>query len=435
MPELKEDFNRVTFILKEGVIKNIEIMEESKEITLKILYVGNDISFINQLSEDNRFSVVHKSNGLFAMNWITNNNFDVFKENKEALYFNHYDCPEIDAIICNIYLPGMNAFDFFNEIKRKKIFDGIPFIILTNKFDFQLRNRCIQNGIDDYYTLPVNNQNLYERIIFLKEYKQETKEQRFIVKPSEIKPYKISLLKRTFDILVAGTALLLLSPLMILVAIAIRLESKGKVYYISKRVGANYKTFDFYKFRSMYPDADKRLRELEHLNVYAQNEKIEDECPRCAKLENGKKCSPIVYFDGNEMCEYMAIKKRNARKAFLKIVNDPRITKVGKFIRNTSIDELPQLINILKGDMSIVGNRPLPVNEAEAITKQGWGKRFQAAAGLTGLWQVELRGRGGVMSEEERFKLDNEYAEHNSFWGDIKLIFRTIGVFIQKENV
>jgi len=410
-------------------------MENNKNSTLKILYVGNDLSLVTQLSDDIQFEIFHKTNGLIAMNWITNNNFDVFKENKETLYFNPYDYPEIDAILCNIYLPGMNAFNFFNEIKKKKLFEKIPFIIITNKFDIILRNSCIQKGIDDYYTMPIDKQNLYERIQFLKEYKNEIKNKDFELKPSEIKPYKISILKRTFDIIVAGTALLLLSPLLIFIAIAIRLESKGKVYYISKRVGANYKTFDFYKFRSMYPDADKRLRELEHLNVYAQNEKIDDVCPRCSKLSDGKKCSPIVYFDGNEMCEYIAIKKRNARKAFLKIVNDPRITKVGKFIRNTSIDELPQLINILKGDMSIVGNRPLPINEAEAITKQGWGKRFQAAAGLTGLWQVELRGRGGVMSEEERFKLDNEYAEHNSFIGDLKLIFRTIGVFIQKENV
>jgi len=101
----------------------------------------------------------------------------------------------------------------------------------------------------------------------------------------------------------------------------------------------------------------------------------------------------------------------------------------------TSIDELPQLFNIIKGDMSIVGNRPLPLNEAEALTKKKWSRRFRAAAGLTGLWQVEKRGRKGTMSEEERFALDNYYAENNSFWGDIKIIFKTLAVFIQKENV
>jgi len=129
------------------------------------------------------------------------------------------------------------------------------------------------------------------------------------------------------------------------------------------------------------------------------------------------------------------IKRRNAKKAFLKIVNDPRITKIGNFIRATSIDELPQLVNVIKGDMSVVGNRPLPVNEANAITKSKWSRRFHAAAGLTGLWQVELRGKGGIMSEEERFLLDNQYAENNSFWGDIKLILKTIPALLQKENV
>jgi len=116
-------------------------------------------------------------------------------------------------------------------------------------------------------------------------------------------------------------------------------------------------------------------------------------------------------------------------------VDDPRITKVGKVIRRTSIDELPQLFNVLKGDMSIVGNRPLPLNEAEALTKKKWSRRFKASAGLTGLWQIKKRGKGGIMSEEERFTIDNYYAEHHSFWGDVAIILKTFGALFQKENV
>lgn len=400
---------------------------------LKLLYVGNDQLLISQLQNDNNFELISKENGLLAINWLTNNQFKVFKENPND--FNPDECPEIDAILCDIYLSGMNGYLFFKELKSISIYNFTPFILITNKFDFIIRLQTLEKGMDDYYSLPLNLINLKERIQFLIEYKNDVKKSKIQITPSVNKPHKTKLIKRTFDIIMAGGALLCLSPLLILTAIAIRLESKGKVYYISKRVGANYKEFNFYKFRSMYPDADKRLRELEHLNAYAQNDEIEDTCPRCAKLNDGEKCSDIVYYDGDEMCEYMALKRKNARKAFLKIVGDPRITKVGKIIRNTSIDELPQLINILKGDMSIVGNRPLPVSEAKAITKQGWGSRFQADAGLTGLWQVELRGQGGFMSEEERFKLDNEYAENNSFLGDIKLILRTFKVFIQKENV
>jgi lipopolysaccharide/colanic/teichoic acid biosynthesis glycosyltransferase len=108
---------------------------------------------------------------------------------------------------------------------------------------------------------------------------------------------------------------------------------------------------------------------------------------------------------------------------------------VGKFIRNTSIDELPQLFNVLKGDMSIVGNRPLPLYEAELLTSDDWSARFMGPAGITGLWQVELRSKKGEMSEEERKSLDNEYSKNYSFWGDIKLIFRTIPALLQKESV
>jgi lipopolysaccharide/colanic/teichoic acid biosynthesis glycosyltransferase len=233
----------------------------------------------------------------------------------------------------------------------------------------------------------------------------------------------------------------MLSPIFILTAIAIYIESPGKVFYASKRVGKNFETFDFYKFRSMYPDADKRLKEVAHLNQYKTVE-VEEECSLCAALPEGQYCSPTYEDDsGKVVCERIIKLRRQAEVAFLKIENDPRITKVGRFIRNTSIDELPQLINILKGDMSFVGNRPLPVSEANALTKSERGKRlelglrFHCAAGLTGLWQVELRGRAGKMSEEERFELDKQYALNNSFWGDMKLLFRTFFVFLKNQNV
>ena len=114
--------------------------------------------------------------------------------------------------------------------------------------------------------------------------------------------------------------------------------------------------------------------------------------------------------------------------------NDPRITKVGRFIRKYSIDELPQLINILKGDMSIVGNRPLPLYEAELLTSDEHIDRFMGPAGLTGLWQVEKRGEAGKLSAEERKQLDIKYAKTFSFWLDIKIILKTVTAFIQKRT-
>jgi lipopolysaccharide/colanic/teichoic acid biosynthesis glycosyltransferase len=118
----------------------------------------------------------------------------------------------------------------------------------------------------------------------------------------------------------------------------------------------------------------------------------------------------------------------------VKFKNDPRVTKLGEFLRKTSIDELPQLLNILKGDMSFVGNRPLPIYEAEQLTSDQWALRFMAPAGLTGLWQVRKRGKA-EMSEEERKMLDNSYARNHSFIKDIILIFQTIPALTQKENV
>jgi lipopolysaccharide/colanic/teichoic acid biosynthesis glycosyltransferase len=142
--------------------------------------------------------------------------------------------------------------------------------------------------------------------------------------------------------------------------------------------------------------------------------------------------------DDDEMVsekEYISKSRRKKGNSFVKIEKDPRITNVGRFIRKYSLDELPQLINVLKGDMSIVGNRPLPLYEAELLTQDGSVERFIAPAGLTGLWQVKKRGDSGKLSAAERKELDIYYARHYSLWLDIKIIFRTFTAFIQKEDV
>jgi len=119
---------------------------------------------------------------------------------------------------------------------------------------------------------------------------------------------------------------------------------------------------------------------------------------------------------------------------FFKIKDDPRITKFGQFLRNTSLDEIPQLFNVLRGDMSLVGNRPLPLYEAEKLTKDQIAWRFLAPAGITGLWQITKRGKDN-MSPDERIALDMEYAMKNSFWLDLRIMFKTIPALLQKEKV
>ena len=120
--------------------------------------------------------------------------------------------------------------------------------------------------------------------------------------------------------------------------------------------------------------------------------------------------------------------------AFIKIVNDPRTTRVGRFIRKTSLDELPQLFNILKGDMSLIGNRPLPLYEAEKLTSDNSIERFNAPSGLTGLWQVTKRGKA-MVSETERIELDKQYAADWSLTTDLKIFLRTFPALMQNENV
>jgi lipopolysaccharide/colanic/teichoic acid biosynthesis glycosyltransferase len=239
--------------------------------------------------------------------------------------------------------------------------------------------------------------NLNTKIRFLQKFKTRSREledhKKIADVISSVPKSMDSFLKRAFNFLISLAALMLLSPLFILIALAIRIESKGNIFYISKRAGKGYRIFNFYKFRTMFPDADKSRTQYVHLNLYPLSELTR----------------------------------------FFKVENDPRITRVGRFLRNTSLDELPQLFNVLLGDMSLVGNRPLPLYEAENLTTDTLAKRFMAPAGMTGLWQVKKRGNP-VMSEDERIGLDLNYAEKSNLLMDMWIMARTPQALIQKTN-
>ncbi len=390
---------------------------------LNILYIGNNPDAISEFTKFNtKFDLHQLPNGLKAVAYLKDGN-------------------KPDAIICEARLQGMNGISIGKLIRGIEGFVKTPFIIFLFEHDEKFTKTAFKERkiVDDVYQFPFDLKRLHDRIEYIIKYCDIYKAD---IKPdSAYHDYKIPFIKRAFDVVTSSVALLLLSPILIIVALAIRIESKGKPIYKSKRVGTNYKIFDFLKFRSMYVGADKQLGDLKHLNQYSEtveeNNEFNTECPRCAKLPKGEHCSPVLYISGNKICEYWYIeqKKKSESSAFIKIKNDPRVSKVGNFIRNTSIDELPQLFNVLKGDMSIVGNRPLPLYEAVQLTSDDWSARFLGPAGITGLWQVELRGKKGVMSDDERKALDNHYAETYSFWGDIRLIFRTIPALLQKENV
>ena len=338
----------------------------------------------------------------------------------------------------------------------KKVCSSIYIILLTDQLSPEERSAYQQSGINDTLDITSPVTVINKKLQFIED--RETILFDTEITQNRVLQFKIPIWKRLFDIIFSILAIIILSPIMIATVIAIKLESKGPAIFKSKRVGTNYKVFEFLKFRSMYTDAEKRLKELSKTsNQYSKQEKEnEDDIfttnPQESQEEKVNATMPLLDPETEMMIsdeEVMLIgddfvvaesdfskqKEEEINNAFVKIENDPRITKVGRFIRKYSIDELPQLFNILKGDMSVVGNRPLPLYEAEKLTIDSSIDRFVAPAGLTGLWQVEKRGDSGKMSAEERKQLDIQYAQTYSLGLDLKILFRTIFAFVQKENV
>ena len=196
-----------------------------------------------------------------------------------------------------------------------------------------------------------------------------------------------SVTKRLIDIVGSLCGIILLSPLFLIVAILIKIEDpKGKVFFAQERNGRYPKTFKMYKFRSMVHNAEDLLKDL---------------------MDRNEQTGPVF-----------------------KINDDPRITKVGKFIRKTSIDELPQLFNVLKGDMSLVGPRPPIPHEVDQYNSYQM-QRLAVKPGLTCIWQVSGRNNIGF---DEWVEMDIEYIKTRSLWLDIKLIFKTVGVLFGDDN-
>lgn len=283
-------------------------------------------------------------------------------------------------------------------LKNSDKFRTIPVIMdISNSSaetaDPSLLKRLFDDVID---TRSIDNK-LLQRIVFLEKVKKKNvvgSKAKMDQLADLAKENPIGFGRRLFDIVAALTALLVFSPVMLLIALAIKLESRGPVFYISKRAGRGYRIFNFYKFRTMKFGADKQVDQLKHLNEFNE--------------DNGR--------------------------IFFKVTNDPRATRIGKFLRNSSLDELPQFFNVLMGDMSIVGNRPLPLYEAAMLTTDEWSKRFMAPAGITGLWQIRKKDRH-CMSVEERINLDLTYSRKQNFLFDLWIIAHTPPALIQKSNV
>ncbi len=193
--------------------------------------------------------------------------------------------------------------------------------------------------------------------------------------------------KRTIDILGSSIGLIVLSPIFIVLALTVRLTSKGPAFFVQKRCGLNGRTFRFYKFRTMVVDAEQRKADLAHLNEMK---------------------GPVF-----------------------KIAKDPRITRVGATLRKYSLDELPQLLNVLKGDMSLVGPRPPLPGEVELYTAHQ-AQRLSVIPGITGLWQVN--GRSEICDFDKWLELDLEYARTWNVGLDLRILLKTVVVVVRARG-
>ena len=192
------------------------------------------------------------------------------------------------------------------------------------------------------------------------------------------------LFKRSCDLVLAFFLIIFLIPIFLIVALVIKASSRGPILFSQRRIGKNKKPFSCYKFRTMHPEADFMLRELLSSNINIQNEFARDQ----------------------------------------KLLNDPRITSIGRYLRFTSLDEIPQIFNILKGEMSFIGPRPILKDEIQRYGGS-FEKAFSVLPGMSGLWQVSGRNK---LSYKRRVQLDEIYANNLSFKLDLNIFFRTIGV-------
>ncbi|RYG49927.1 MAG: sugar transferase [Chitinophagaceae bacterium] len=304
-----------------------------------------------------------------------------------------------DALFIDLSLNKAELIRFTNFLKEKGLMNRVVVLYADSRLDAEKVKYLKKNElVDDIVNLQSSDINYSTKILFLKRLKSRqsglsvTRNEAFTIR-EEVKQQ--SLVKRMIDILLASAAIILLLPVFILIALAIKLESGGPIIYVSPRAGRGFRVFKFYKFRTMVVGADKKIQQLAHLNQYQSS---------------------------------------TGAAQFMKISNDPRITKLGRVLRKTSLDEIPQLFNVVIGDMSLVGNRPLPLYEASTLTTNESVERFMAPAGITGLWQIKKRGKED-MSVEERISLDISYARKANVAYDLWIMAKTPTCLFQKSNV
>jgi Undecaprenyl-phosphate galactose phosphotransferase WbaP len=276
------------------------------------------------------------------------------------------------------------------KIERLTLLDKVETLIIIPKdIEKERLNRLISRCENDVKEIKIVSDSTYLKTIGVEaEYIEELLVMRMA--NNLLSPVN-RLLKRGFDLVVSVTGVILMLPFFMVISLLIKIDSRGSILFIQERFGKEGKKFKFLKFRTMYEDADEKLKEY-----LRQNPRLQQEWDQYKKL-----------------------------KSF-----DPRVTRIGKFLRRFSLDESPQIFNVLKGDMSIVGPRPYLIREKEAI-EQSAPIIFRVESGLTGLWQIKGRNE---LSFEARLKLDEFYVRNWSLFLDIVIILKTFGVVLKGKG-
>jgi exopolysaccharide biosynthesis polyprenyl glycosylphosphotransferase len=267
-------------------------------------------------------------------------------------------------------------FDGLAEYLRRNVIDEVAMYLPVRSFyeyTSQVAALCEQHGIKMRFASDIFNLKI------ARAYADEINGDTHITAHSGSTDNFAIMVKRALDIVISFGLLVAFAPLLLVVALLIKFTSEGPVMFTQERVGLNKRRFRIYKFRTMIPNADKMLAQLESLN--------------------------------------------EAGGPTFKIKNDPRMTSLGRMLRRTSIDELPQLFNVLKGDMSLVGPRPLPVRDYEGFNEDWQRRRFSIRPGITCLWQVN--GRSSI-TFEKWMQLDLQYMDEWSLWLDLQILARTV---------
>lgn len=299
-----------------------------------------------------------------------------------------------DLVLLDVMMPEMDGFEVCRRLRLREETFSVPVIMLTARDEVQDKIVGFEVGADDYITKPFNHDELKARVAARLRRVQATSQRipyevgKVVSVPLVLHKQRSGLFrrgyrvtKRIFDLLVCVVAAPFVILLLAAIAAAVRLDSPGPIVFVQKRAGLHGKPFKMLKFRTMVRNAEELKAKYAHLNE-------------------------LTWPD-------------------FKITDDPRVTRVGKFLRRTSLDELPQLWNVIKGDMSLIGPRPTSFS---ADTYELWQtERLEVMPGLTGLWQIKGRSDIDFM---ERVELDIEYIERQSWRLDLEILFGTIGAVL-----